>query len=152
MMSTCCSKHVEAWNKYIKKERVRLVINQNYVKMHGQQNIKVNINLYIVTRNSEILNNHNSMLLHDDSLCIRDNVPSAFLANLCYSRHQVSQQITSIILKNISFTSCFIHICELLQRSRYSTRYGLDGPGIGCRWTARFFAPVKTGPGAHPSS
>jgi hypothetical protein len=41
MMSTCCSKHVEAWNKYIKKERVKLVINQNYVKMHGQQNIKL---------------------------------------------------------------------------------------------------------------
>jgi hypothetical protein len=35
-----CSKHVEAWNKYIKKECVKLVINQNYVKMHGQQNIK----------------------------------------------------------------------------------------------------------------
>jgi hypothetical protein len=29
MMSTCCSKHVEAWNKYIKKEYVKLVINQN---------------------------------------------------------------------------------------------------------------------------
>jgi hypothetical protein len=40
MMSTFCSKHVEAWNKYIKKECVKLVINQNYVKMHGQQNIK----------------------------------------------------------------------------------------------------------------
>jgi hypothetical protein len=40
MMSTCCSKHVEAWNKYIKKECVKLVINKNYVKMHGQQNIK----------------------------------------------------------------------------------------------------------------
>jgi hypothetical protein len=40
MMSTCCSKHIEAWNKYIKKKCVKLVINQNYVKMHGQQNIK----------------------------------------------------------------------------------------------------------------
>jgi hypothetical protein len=39
MMSTCCSKHVEAWNKYIKKEGVKLVINQHYVKMHGQKNI-----------------------------------------------------------------------------------------------------------------
>jgi hypothetical protein len=37
---TCCSKNVEAWTKYIKKECVKLVINQNYVKMHGQQNIK----------------------------------------------------------------------------------------------------------------
>jgi hypothetical protein len=40
MMSTCCSKHVEAWNKYINKDCVKLGINQNYVKMHGQQNIK----------------------------------------------------------------------------------------------------------------
>jgi hypothetical protein len=40
MMSTCCSKHVEAWNKYIEKECVKLVINQNYVEMHSQQNIK----------------------------------------------------------------------------------------------------------------
>jgi hypothetical protein len=40
MMSTCCSKHVEAWNKYIEKECVKLDINQNYVEMHGQQNIK----------------------------------------------------------------------------------------------------------------
>ena len=41
MMSTCCSKHVEAQNKHIEKERVKLVINQNYVEMHGQQNIKL---------------------------------------------------------------------------------------------------------------
>jgi hypothetical protein len=40
MMSTCCSKHVEAWNKYIEKECVKLVIKQNYIEMHGQQNIK----------------------------------------------------------------------------------------------------------------
>jgi hypothetical protein len=44
MMSTCCSKHVEAWNKYIKKVCVKLVINQNYVKMlYGQQNIKFGV-------------------------------------------------------------------------------------------------------------
>jgi hypothetical protein len=30
--------------------------------------------------------------------------------------------------------------------------YELDGPGIEFRWEARFFAPVQTGPGAHPSS
>jgi hypothetical protein len=33
-------KNIEAWNKYIEKECVKLVINQNCVKMHGQQNIK----------------------------------------------------------------------------------------------------------------
>jgi hypothetical protein len=40
MMSTCCSKHVQAWNKYIEKECFKLVINQSYVEMRGQQNIK----------------------------------------------------------------------------------------------------------------
>jgi hypothetical protein len=39
MMSSCCSKHVKAWNKYIEKECVKLVINQIYVEMRGQQNI-----------------------------------------------------------------------------------------------------------------
>jgi hypothetical protein len=32
------------------------------------------------------------------------------------------------------------------------TGYGLDGPGIESRWGARFSAPVKIGPGAHPTS
>ena len=41
MISPCCSKHVEAWNKHIDKENVKLVINQNYIEMHGQQNIKI---------------------------------------------------------------------------------------------------------------
>ena len=41
MMSACCSKHVEARNKHIEKECIKLVINQNYVEMlHGQQNVK----------------------------------------------------------------------------------------------------------------
>ena len=32
-------------------------------------------------------------------------------------------------------------------------RHGLDCPGIESRWGgARFFAPVQTGPGAHPAS
>jgi hypothetical protein len=39
-MSTCCSKYVEVKNKYIKKECIKLVIIQNCIKMHGQQNIK----------------------------------------------------------------------------------------------------------------
>jgi hypothetical protein len=33
-----------------------------------------------------------------------------------------------------------------------ATRYGPDGPGIESRWGARFSAPVKTGPRAHPTS
>ena len=31
------------------------------------------------------------------------------------------------------------------------TRYRLDSPGIEHRWGERFFAPVQTGPGAHPA-
>jgi hypothetical protein len=38
-----CSKHVENWNKYIKKELcVKLVIYWNYTEMHGHHNIKSN--------------------------------------------------------------------------------------------------------------
>jgi hypothetical protein len=32
------------------------------------------------------------------------------------------------------------------------SHYGLDGPGIGSRWEAKFSAPVQTGPGAHTAS
>ena len=46
MMSTCCSKHVEAWNKHNEKECVKFAINQNYVEMHGQQNIKNKISIF----------------------------------------------------------------------------------------------------------
>jgi hypothetical protein len=31
-----------------------------------------------------------------------------------------------------------------------AARYGMDGAGIESRWGARFSAPIKTGPGAHP--
>ena len=33
-----------------------------------------------------------------------------------------------------------------------ATADGLDGPGIECRWWAKFSAPVHTGPEAHPAS
>jgi len=33
-----------------------------------------------------------------------------------------------------------------------ATRYGLDGPGIECRWGTRFSAPVQTSSGTHPAS
>ena len=44
--------------------------------------------------------------------------------------------------------------CQVGRDSSVSiaTRYGLDGPGVEFRWQARFFASVKTGPGAHPAS
>ena len=33
-----------------------------------------------------------------------------------------------------------------------ASRCRLDGPGIEFRWGARCYAPVQTGPGAHPAS
>jgi len=33
-----------------------------------------------------------------------------------------------------------------------STRYGMDGPRIECRWVARCTAPVQSGPGVRPAS
>jgi hypothetical protein len=33
-----------------------------------------------------------------------------------------------------------------------ATYCGLDVSGIESRWGARFYAPVQTGPGAHPAS
>jgi hypothetical protein len=33
-----------------------------------------------------------------------------------------------------------------------ATRYGLDAPGIECRWGARFSAPLQKGPEAHPAT
>ena len=33
-----------------------------------------------------------------------------------------------------------------------ATRYGLDRPGIGCQWVARFSVSVQTVPGTHPAS
>ena len=38
-----CSKHVEAWNKLIKKFSASswLILTNKYIEMHGQQNIKI---------------------------------------------------------------------------------------------------------------
>jgi len=33
-----------------------------------------------------------------------------------------------------------------------ATAYGLDGPGIECRWGARFSTPVQTDPEIRPAS
>ena len=33
-----------------------------------------------------------------------------------------------------------------------ATGYGLDSPGIVIPVGARFFAPIQTGPGAHPAA
>jgi hypothetical protein len=62
MMSTRCSKHVEAWNKYIKRECVKLVINQNYVKMHGQKNIKLSTSLKYVSKHFNTIREYNQKI------------------------------------------------------------------------------------------
>jgi hypothetical protein len=33
-----------------------------------------------------------------------------------------------------------------------ATRCGMEGAGIESRWVRDFFAPIQTGPGAHPTS
>ena len=45
-----------------------------------------------------------------------------------------------------------VHQTYLVSSVAIPTGYGLDGTGIESRWGARFFVPVQTGPGAHPSS
>jgi len=46
-----CSKHVEAWNKLIVKHKILCIKLVNYwdkyTEMHGQQNVKKNIYLYM---------------------------------------------------------------------------------------------------------
>ena len=50
MMSTYCSKHVEAFNKLIinKILCIKLVNYQDYTEMHGQQNIKICVIIIII--------------------------------------------------------------------------------------------------------
>jgi len=43
-------------------------------------------------------------------------------------------------------------VCGPCSSVGIATGYGLDGPGIETRCEARFSAPVRTGPGAHPAS
>jgi hypothetical protein len=50
------------------------------------------------------------------------------------------------------FMVLYCEKCGLDNSVGIATDYGLDGPGIECRWGARFFAPVQIGPGAHPAS
>jgi hypothetical protein len=47
----------------------------------------------------------------------------------------------------------FPHILQILVDRNsvvdVTTHLGMDGPGIECRWGARFSSPVQTVPGAH---
>jgi len=89
---------------------------------------------------------------------------SSLYLNLYNNFHTIYNNETDISKINILIFNFF---CELLHVSNpkfhlqkdgciYSfgiaTGYGLDGPGIESRWGARFFAPVQTGPGAHPAA
>ena len=60
----------------------------------------------------------------------------------CLASERVARAYVSLI--------CF---CILLLGFKLTVPYYLDGPGIESRWGgARFSAPVRTGPGAHPAS
>ena len=51
-----------------------------------------------------------------------------------------------------SYMKGLLTICGPGSVVSIATGYGLDGPGIECRWGTRFSAPVQTGRGAHPAS
>jgi hypothetical protein len=62
IMSTCCSKHVEAWNKYIKKECVKLVINQKwYLSIFLKSAQKIQVSLKSDKNNHYTFSNHTSL-------------------------------------------------------------------------------------------
>ena len=51
----------------------------------------------------------------------------------------------------------YLNCCKCIRAGRdisvgRATCHGLHGPGIEYRWGTRFFAPVQTGPEAHPAS
>jgi hypothetical protein len=50
------------------------------------------------------------------------------------------------------FNKTAIPVCGPGSSVGIATGYGMDGPGIESRWEARFFAPIQTGPRAHPAS
>jgi len=52
----------------------------------------------------------------------------------------------------VLFFKCCSPTCGPGSSVGIATGFGLDGPGIESRWGARYFAPVQTGPGAHPVS
>jgi hypothetical protein len=55
----------------------------------------------------------------------------------------------SRIILNVSGRNSFVAVLHLLG---IATCYRLDGPGIESRCRAGFFAPIQTGPEAHPAS
>ena len=58
--------------------------------------------------------------------------------------------ISKIFFQTININ--YIDTCGPGSSVGIATGYGLHGPGIESRWGSRFFAPVQTGPGAHPAS
>ena len=53
---------------------------------------------------------------------------------------------------SIEISGIYVVITEAGSVVGIATGYGLDGLGIESQWTARYSAPVQTGPGAHPAS
>ena len=72
---------------------------------------------------------------------------------------RVNAMASWVFCKTVSFICLLLlynpSITRLVGRGGsvgIATGYGLDRPGIGSRWGARFSAPFQTGPGAHPAS
>ena len=72
-----------------------------------------------------------------------------------YDLHTVHNTILQKRKKTrpISHTAIiFINYTTICRPGSSVGSYGLDGPGIECRWGARLSAPLQTGPGAHSAS
>ena len=124
MMSTQCSKHVEAYNKTYYKRRF-CALSWLIAKI---------ILRCTVSKTSKppfwYAGFHRSLF--------RYTIPLIVITSSCTSRP---------ILKCIKT----VNVCRDSSVG-IATRYGLDGSGIEPRWGSRFCAPVQTVPGAHPAS
>jgi hypothetical protein len=74
-----------------------------------------------------------------------------------------NKNLTLIYIRNknlpVTYTACILILTNATANNitgrdssvGIATGYGLDGPGIGSRWGARFLLHVQTGPRAHPA-
>jgi len=62
------------------------------------------------------------------------------------------EDITQGYFLGTFFRRGHIYSCGPGSSVGIATGYGMDGPWIESRWGAKFYAPVQTGPGAHPAS
>ena len=82
---------------------------------------------------------------HPCVTCLKSR-PRLFICSLIFSVYK--HHMTTISANSMLYTSAMGRDSSV----GIATRYALDDPGIESRCTARFSAPVQTGPGAYPPS